>query len=123
MKKPTVLDTLLLAQRELRQFYIDYDSQALLEIDACIKDIQSPPEKKVFYFLFGEDACRRYHELNEEDFTFQDFLAELEKIGGFALHKYIEGEHPENVMEAYTGWNNYAMITEKEYELINEIES
>jgi hypothetical protein len=128
MAKATTLSTLLLAQRELRQFYNDGESQALKELSTHIKELQSQPEKKAFYFLFGEDACRKYHEITakksfEDDLTFEEFLEELKKIGGFAIHKYIEGEHPENIMEAFVGWNDYAMITEEEYNLIEEIES
>jgi len=75
-------------------------------------------EKKVYYFLFGETASRLYHEN-----TFRKYLNKVKRDNlEFAVHKYIEGEHPENIMEAASGWGDYAMITEEEYEALENIE-
>ena len=80
-----------------------------------VKDSIQP---KQYYFLFGESACRLYHEN-----TFAKCLNKIKKQNiEFAVHKYIEGEHPENVMEASSGWMDYAMINEKEYNKLLSIQ-
>lgn len=44
MKRITILDTLLLAQRELRQFYNDNESEALLQLNKAIQGYNAAAE-------------------------------------------------------------------------------
>lgn len=69
--------------------------------------------KKEYYFLFGELICKRYH-----TYDFDKVLKFIKEDTECDVHKYIEGEHPENLMEAASGWGEYASITKEEYNQI-----
>lgn len=54
MKKPTTLDTLLLVQRELRQFHAnDKDSQALVELEKLVKSYKKSTPTKLLITVEG----------------------------------------------------------------------
>jgi len=96
----------------------EYEGTDFLVNDELIEFIENIKEQpKVYYFMFGEDVCRAYHE-NE----FEVVLKMIEEGTEFSIHKFIEGEHPENIMEAGSGWMDYAIITEEEYNALNELD-
>ncbi|HHT9135836.1 MAG TPA: hypothetical protein ACFYEK_01185 [Candidatus Wunengus sp. YC60] len=82
-----------------------------------IGELKETPEKKTHYFLFGESVCRAYHE--------KEFTEVIEMVNDgieFAVHKFVEGEHPDHILEAASGWMDYATIDENEYNQLKELE-
>lgn len=71
---------------------------------------------KYHYFLFGEEICDKYHEME-----FSNFLAIALKMD-FSFYCYNEAcQSPEDLLEAYNGWNNYAKITESEFNQLQQL--
>lgn len=59
MKKPTMLDVLLLVQRELRQYHArDKESQALIELKTKILELQQPKKETRILVTIEGGICQ-----------------------------------------------------------------
>ena len=69
-------------------------------------------EMKKSYFLFGENAVRAY---------FDDGVDSVISLNGeYELFEAGESTTPRDVLWAYDGWNEYAEITEDEFNKLKE---
>lgn len=66
------------------------------------------------YFLFGQEAADIY--LNNE---FDELLEDIEDLH-FAICKHTANDSALDLLEAYDGWNGYAIITEEEYNTLKQ---
>lgn len=74
---------------------------------------------QITYFLFGSEAVD--HLENYSD-TFSDFLEwAKENPSGYAIYCFSEGGNPIDLIMAFEGWGKYMVITEKEYEQIDNL--
>lgn len=94
-----------------------HHSKPTVIFDQYIEQEESVQTKKEHYFLFGQTACQNYHEAE----SFEQFMESLDTE--FAIHKFVEGEHPEHILEKFVGWNDYKSITKEEYEQLSDIET
>lgn len=68
-----------------------------------------------FYFLFGEEACRIYYEDGEVGRVGE---------GEFEIFLYnIEYNFPSELLEAFNGWEDYAEISEHQYNYLLKIKN
>jgi len=93
-----------------------HHSKPTVIFDQYIEVAEQEKEKKEYYFLFGQTACRNYDEAE----SFELFMESLDTE--FAIHKFVEGEHPEHILEKFVGWTDYKSITKEEYEQLSDIE-
>ena len=64
------------------------------------------------YYLFGSEAIRMYH---------NGVLPNNNSVE-LAVFEYNNDVHqPSDLLEAYDGWNGYAIITENEYKLLKDL--
>jgi len=73
------------------------------------------------YFLFGEEVCRVY----AEDDNWKSVLKAIDDGIGFDTYVWDDENHdppyppdPVELLFRYQGWNDYAVITEKQYKSI-----
>ena len=67
------------------------------------------------YFLFGYDACMIFHEHHD---TIQDKADEI-MMAGYGTYLYDELEDsPLQLLGAFAGWSDYALINEELYNLL-----
>ena len=67
------------------------------------------------YFLFGADACRDWSESG---------IRGLKKASRNNEYNPVTYEFTGNIlelMEQYTGWNDYSILTKEEFDKINSI--
>lgn len=67
------------------------------------------------YYLFGSKAVRMYH---NDDFSQVARLFDHNSSVEFALYEHNNNDEPDDLLEAYDGWDGYARITEDEYKLL-----
>ena len=65
--------------------------------------------KNTFYYLFGSTACRIYDP--ESIWAVKYCLINLEG----AIFKFTLGDHPNSLLLAFSGWNDFIEITETEF--------
>ncbi len=66
------------------------------------------------YYLFGSKAVRMYHDGGLPEFD-NHHIVEM------AVFEYNDNMHPSDLLEAYDGWDGYAIITEDEYKLLKNL--
>jgi hypothetical protein len=68
------------------------------------------------YYLFGSKAVRMYH--NDELSQYARLFDHNHSVE-MSLFEYNDNVHqPSDLLEAYDGWDGYAVITEEEYKLL-----
>lgn len=107
-----MLDDEEIKERVLLYFSILKDASDAKVYEEAIKgflESQKPPTKT--FYLFGEDVVRS---LNDEGFD--SALELIEANESYGTFIFIEGETKSHELaEAIQGWNDYAIITEEEY--------
>lgn len=66
------------------------------------------------YFLFGQEASDIYLKSD-----FDELLEEIEDLQ-FAICKHSSNDSVLDLLEAYDGWNGYAIISEEEYNTLKQ---
>ena len=70
------------------------------------------------YFLFGYDACMIFHEHHD---TIQDKANDIMNES-YGVYQYDELEDsPLQLLNAFIGWSDYALINEELYNILNQI--
>lgn len=67
------------------------------------------------YFLFGEDACRDWSEGGIKS------LKKAVKNNEYNPCTYEFTGNVIELMEQYTGWNDYCILTKEEFDKINDL--
>jgi hypothetical protein len=68
--------------------------------------------EKDFYFLFGEEVCRLYH-----DESVEAAVKFAKKDGGYGLYHYnTKTNTPDELLAEFEGWSEYAQLTKEEYD-------
>lgn len=65
---------------------------------------------KSYYFIFGEEAADIIARAG-----FNYFLDNIDDIP-HGIYHFKEGESPFKLLDSYTGWNDFYIITESEWE-------
>jgi hypothetical protein len=111
------------------QIKIDNDAVEREVIDAAILEfLHSKKEQSVTrYYLFGKDVSEKYKaEGFEKAFSAAKDVSEkgLRWNSGmnFDVHKFVDGENPEHLIEAYEGYDGFVEITADEYEQLNNLD-
>jgi hypothetical protein len=68
------------------------------------------------YFLFGEDASIIF---NREHDSLQDKAIAINNVS-YDVYAWDEFETPTSLLECYTGWWGYELISEELYNLLNK---
>jgi len=96
MKNPNTLDTLLLAQRELRQFHSsDKESQALLEMKVLIETVKKNKKAE-------EDSVWSFIEKYYPNYESSDRIAEADDLSKL-LNKEVNGAAEDLLHSRYDG--------------------
>jgi hypothetical protein len=69
------------------------------------------------YLLFGEDACIVYH--TDEIYSSLQEKADAVKETNHEIFVYDENETPVTLLNAYSGWGDFAIISKQFYDLLN----
>lgn len=85
--------------------------------EALIKELTSR-KMDYNYFIFGEDIAKIYH----NGATKKELAANIDQGNG-ELCKISKTADPIRLLEAYDGWNGYAIITKEEYEELSKMTS
>jgi hypothetical protein len=70
---------------------------------------------KNYYFLFGYDACLTFHEHHD---TIQDKANAIMKDDYDTYHYDELEDSPLQLLGAFAGWGDYALINEELYNLL-----
>jgi hypothetical protein len=69
---------------------------------------------KSYYFIFGEEASDIIARAG-----FSYFLENMEDIP-HGIYHFKDGDSPFKLLDSYTGWNDFFIITESEWEQYHE---
>lgn len=71
-------------------------------------------ENKTTCFLFGEEACEEWYQFVGADIEFIPMLDEMQI--SYDIFYFTKGfTPPEELLLAYDGWRNWAILPEKAY--------
>lgn len=67
---------------------------------------------KTHYFLFGDEASAIMGSTGN--------INDAVRVG-CSTYKYIEGDYPVDLLAVYSGWHDFYVLTEEQYNQINKL--